>query len=93
MQVQPLTCTFEICVAIVNCYLDCGGCSYVLLEIWMPGCDFAVHVRKKKKKEKKKKKKKPRAISRNIGCGTVVELLLAAQTALYNSWGTVRSNT
>ena len=66
MQVQWLTCTFEICVAIVNCYLDCGGCSYVLLEIWMPGCDFAVHVRNRPKTVRPEKKKKPRAISGNI---------------------------
>ena len=62
------------------------------LEIWMPGCDFCVHVRNRPKTVRRGEKKKPRAISRNIGCGTVVELL-AAKTALYNSWGTVRSNT
>ena len=64
----------------------------MLLEIWMPGCDFAVHVRNRPKTVRPEKKKKPRAISGNIGCRTVVELL-APKTALYNSWGTVRSNT
>ena len=91
MQAQSPTSTFGICVAIVNCYLDHGGCSYVLLGIWLPGCDFCVHVRNRPKTVCGRKVKLIHAISRNIGCRTAVELL-APKTAHYNSWGTVRSN-